>query len=98
MRPHAGIPAAARGHIFERFYQAGSGPAAHGLGLGLYVSRLLIERHGGKLTAEYPTGGGTRFVIELPTRDVRHRDQSECRAPTRIRARVPGASPSRRAR
>jgi PAS domain S-box-containing protein len=62
-----GIPAEARDQIFDRFYQAsrstGSPP---GLGLGLYISRQIVERHEGRLWVEQPPEGGTRFVLSLP--------------------------------
>jgi signal transduction histidine kinase len=58
-----GIAPELRSHIFERFYQAQPG---HGLGLGLYISREIVELHGGKLHAEFPAEGGTRFIVELP--------------------------------
>ena len=64
-----GIPPEARERIFDRFYQApqaGSGGKA-GLGLGLYISRQIVEQHGGRLWAESPSDGGTRFVLSLPT-------------------------------
>jgi signal transduction histidine kinase len=50
--------------LFEQFYQAH--PNRSGLGLGLYISRHIIERHGGTMYAEAPSGPGTRFVISLP--------------------------------
>src|SRR3712207_7481748 len=37
-----------------------------GLGLGLYLSREIVERHGGRLWAEAAEGGGSRFVVEVP--------------------------------
>jgi signal transduction histidine kinase len=37
-----------------------------GLGLGLYVSRQIVELHGGQIRADFPTDGGTRFVVTLP--------------------------------
>jgi signal transduction histidine kinase len=63
-----GIPLERREHIFERFYQAHAGllPAMAGMGLGLYISRQIIELHKGTLEAEYPSEGGVRFVITLP--------------------------------
>jgi two-component system sensor histidine kinase VicK len=62
-----GIPVQARDRIFERFFQARSDDAMQGLGLGLYVSRQIVELHGGQLRADFPTDGGTRFVVTLPT-------------------------------
>jgi len=62
-----GIPAEHREHIFERFYQAGAAAEhAAGMGLGLFISREIVELHGGSITAEFPPDGGARFVITLP--------------------------------
>ena len=36
------------------------------MGLGLYISRQIVELHGGQLLAEFPADGGTRFLIRLP--------------------------------
>jgi PAS domain S-box-containing protein len=62
-----GIPPEAREQIFDRFYQAsrstGSPP---GLGLGLYISRQIVEQHEGQLWVEQPPAGGSRFVLSLP--------------------------------
>jgi signal transduction histidine kinase len=33
----------------------------------LYVSRQIVELHGGEIRADFPTDGGTRFVVTLPT-------------------------------
>lgn len=65
VRDHGpGIPDGQRGQIFERFYQAPG--AGSGLGLGLYVSRQIVELHGGELHADCPPDGGTRFAVRLP--------------------------------
>jgi PAS domain S-box-containing protein len=61
-----GIPPEGRDRIFDRFYQARSGDLASGMGLGLYICRQIVERHGGTISAEFPAGGGTRFVVMLP--------------------------------
>jgi len=60
-----GIEPDERDRIFDRFYQAGDHSGRSGLGLGLYLSRSIVELHGGELTAEFPPDGGTRFVIRL---------------------------------
>jgi signal transduction histidine kinase len=62
-----GIPIEARDRIFERFFQARPEDATQGLGLGLYVSRQVVELHGGEIRADFPADGGTRFVVTLPT-------------------------------
>jgi PAS domain S-box-containing protein len=68
VRDHGpGIPPDHREHIFERFYQAGEGhSSAAGMGLGLYISREIVELHGGSIRAEFPEDGGARFVIAFP--------------------------------
>jgi signal transduction histidine kinase len=71
VRDHGmGVEPENREHLFERFYQAH--PGQHlagqvGLGLGLYISRLIVEQHGGQIYAEFPPDGGTRVVVCLPT-------------------------------
>ncbi len=55
--------------VFERFYQAGdTGDASSmvGLGLGLYISRQIVELHGGEISIESPPDGGTRVIVTLP--------------------------------
>ena len=64
-----GVPLEHRAHIFDRFYQAHAGGALTsmaGMGLGLYISRQIVELHGGTIDAEFPEDGGTRFVVRLP--------------------------------
>ncbi len=66
-----GIPIEDREHIFDRFYQGHdrtSLTGIAGMGLGLYISRQIIELHGGTIRAEFPPGGGTRFVVRVPAR------------------------------
>ena len=66
VRDHGiGIAPEHRPHIFERFYQSHPDDQRRGLGLGLYVSRQIIELHGGRIDAEFPDDGGTRMVVRL---------------------------------
>ncbi len=62
-----GIPPDQREGLFDRFYQAHTASHTSGLGLGLYLSRQIVELHGGRIGAEFPPDGGTRFVVTLPT-------------------------------
>ena len=67
VRDHGlGIPPASRDHIFEHSYQAHAQSHQSGLGLGLYISRQIVELHGGRIAAEFPNDGGTRLVVDLP--------------------------------
>jgi PAS domain S-box-containing protein len=52
--------------IFGRFYRAAHGRAPSGLGLGLYIARLLVEAHGGRIAVETAPGVGSRFTVRLP--------------------------------
>lgn len=62
-----GIAPEHRGEIFGRFFQAEAGEShTAGMGLGLYISRQIVELHGGRISAEFPDDGGTRFVVALP--------------------------------
>lgn len=54
--------------IFERFYQVGSIKRANiGLGMGLYISKEIIERHGGTISVKSAKGKGSTFAVALPT-------------------------------
>lgn len=64
-----GIPAQAIPYVFQRFWQVESTSTREhgGLGLGLALSRHLVELHGGTITVESAgTGMGSEFRIELP--------------------------------
>ena len=61
-----GIPIERRKDIFERYAQAHAGQQRGGLGLGLYICKQIVERHGGTIGVECPDSGGSRFVITLP--------------------------------
>jgi PAS domain S-box-containing protein len=52
--------------IFGRFERAVSARHYGGLGLGLFISRQIVEAHGGTIRAESWPGEGSRFVVELP--------------------------------
>jgi signal transduction histidine kinase len=65
-----GIPPEELPYLFERFYrgrqaQAGEGHR-EGLGLGLYITRAIVQAHGGNINANSVLGLGTTFTVELP--------------------------------
>lgn len=60
-----GIPEADRARIFDRFERVASSDLG-GLGLGLYITRQIVNAHGGSIHAEENPGGGTLFVIQIP--------------------------------
>jgi PAS domain S-box-containing protein len=57
-----GIPADAIARVFDSFYSTKS----HGLGMGLNISRSIVESHGGRLTAVNNPRGGATFEFVLP--------------------------------
>lgn len=62
-----GIDAADRSTLFEQFTRAsGEEPAAPGLGLGLWIVKSIIERHGGDIDVVRTPEERTRFVVTLP--------------------------------
>lgn len=65
-----GIPEDARIRVFERYERAVSAQHYGGFGLGLYMSRKIVEAHGGSIAAERTDGGGTTIVVTLPLRPL----------------------------
>ena len=62
-----GVPPGQRADVFDRFHRA-SGAGTKGSGLGLPISRLVAESHGGRLelVPNEPGETGARFVLSLP--------------------------------
>lgn len=63
-----GIPKAQQDKIFNRFFRADNVDAnIEGTGLGLYIVKEIIERHGGSVWFDSSEGQGTTFFVKLPT-------------------------------
>jgi signal transduction histidine kinase len=76
-----GIPPDELSRIFERFYQldkARSGSGARGVGLGLAISREIVQAHGGTIKAASTVGQGSRFSVRLPI--IRPQDETLARS------------------
>lgn len=53
-------------HVFDRFFRARGARRPEGLGLGLYITRLLVEAHGGEVEVRSRLGQGSTFRVLLP--------------------------------
>ncbi len=67
-----GIPAREQANLFQRFYRVDSSlrRRTQGAGLGLFLSRAIIEAHGGRIWVESEEGQGARFMFTLPREQV----------------------------
>jgi signal transduction histidine kinase len=58
-----GMDAETREKIFDLFF---SSKGNRGTGLGLYISRMVVEQHGGTIRVRSQPGRGSRFIVKLP--------------------------------
>lgn len=64
-----GLPSGAVDSLFQRFTRSpGEEPEASGMGLGLFIVKSIVDRHGGRVAAE-SSGTGTRMCVILPRSD-----------------------------
>ncbi len=63
-----GVPAADQPHLFERFFRVNNeiNMTARGMGLGLYITRTIVEMHDGAVSVVSKVGQGSTFTICLP--------------------------------
>ena len=62
-----GIAPEDRARVFEQFVRVGDRLRTPGLGLGLYITKQLVEAHGGTISVESTLGEGSTFTVALPT-------------------------------
>ena len=93
-----GIPASFLPYVFDRFSQKDTSTTrSHGgLGLGLAISKQLVELHGGSLHAKSPgEGQGATFIVQLPLTILEAKAESANRVhPTHAAAEEPSLLPS----
>jgi two-component system phosphate regulon sensor histidine kinase PhoR len=67
-----GIPEEAMPRMFSEFYRAKNAKAleVEGTGLGLVITKELVEKHGGRISVESTLGEGSRFTVHLPSTTV----------------------------
>jgi PAS domain S-box-containing protein len=61
-----GIPVENQARIFDRFERVSSDRNIGGLGLGLFITRQIVEAHGGSIRVDSTPGHGATFIFELP--------------------------------
>jgi signal transduction histidine kinase len=88
-----GVPPRERRKIFEA-YTHGSNVENYGVGLGLYIARAVVQKHGGRIGVQPRTSGGSTFWIELPMHPVSKATPTPRSASL---ASAAGAEPRRRA-
>lgn len=61
-----GMSAAELGHLFERFWRAEGASEVPGSGLGMALSREIVQQHGGSIEVRSAPGQGTQVTVWLP--------------------------------
>lgn len=76
-------------HIFERFYRADHPlvQETRGTGLGLYIVKMFVEMHGGRIWVESELGKGSTFTFILPV-PLQEEEEAAHRAPPHLVARI----------
>jgi signal transduction histidine kinase len=67
-------------HIFERFFRAKTSTGIAGTGIGLNLTKMLAEMHGGSISLESRAGEGSTFTVRLPVDGPRQTAQPQCEA------------------
>jgi signal transduction histidine kinase len=73
------------GHLFEPFSRLGREQEATGTGLGLYISKGIVEAHGGRIWVESAVNQGSTFYVELPSQLTAHTESGQA-GPTQAQA------------
>ncbi|HEY6072705.1 MAG TPA: HAMP domain-containing sensor histidine kinase, partial [Anaerolineales bacterium] len=84
-----------RKHLFEKFYrvQNEATRGISGTGLGLYITKNIIELMGGTITVESTAGKGSTFSFTLPVTETKHLVKNPSEPPSMVQSLPPSASP-----
>ena len=79
-----GIPVEALPHLFERFYRVDrdGSQSPSGIGLGLYIAKMLVDAMDGKIGVASEVGRGSTFTVTLPIRSEPVVSQHDAATPT----------------
>jgi two-component system, NtrC family, sensor histidine kinase KinB len=83
-----GIAQADRRRIFDKYVRVSTATKAEGTGLGLYITRLILEAHGGRVWVESELGQGSTFGFRLPLEAQPSAGGEACPTPSQTRPRV----------
>jgi two-component system, OmpR family, sensor kinase len=61
-----GIPAGDLNRLFERYHRGSNVSGIVGTGVGLYLVKMAVDLHGGRIEVKSKEGNGTRFIVRLP--------------------------------
>ena len=62
------MPGSVVGNLFQKFYRSHrSRETVAGTGIGLYISKAIVESHGGNISVRSEDGKGSNFTVALPT-------------------------------
>jgi two-component system OmpR family sensor kinase len=61
-----GIPAGDLDRLFERYHRGSNVSGIVGTGVGLYLVKIAVDLHGGRIEVHSNEGGGARFCVRLP--------------------------------
>lgn len=90
-----GIPAADLDRLFERYHRGSNVSGIVGTGVGLYLVKMALDMHGGRVVVESTEGEGSRFIIFLPLKPTASVvPEVTAAAPARIDEAPPLADPS----
>jgi PAS domain S-box-containing protein len=89
----AGIPPESLPHVFDRFWQAAGRASRLGAGLGLPITRGIVEAHNGRIWVKSTVGGGSTFYFTIPEAPAEAEPSLRPALPQRRASRQSGVSP-----